>query len=114
MPINDQLVFISTSTRFQSFEGYFGQLKRQSIRKIYDASFTFLNQINYLSSVLLAKRGARSCETSHKRIVTGVRPMFMLMNVFRLLAENGELIGIPHTSRCKCLSAVQKTFIQPR
>ena len=31
----------------------------------------------------------------------GVRPMFMLMNVFRLLAEKWqcELIGIPHTSQ---------------
>ena len=33
----------------------------------------------------------------------GVRPMFMLMNVFRLLAEKWqcELIGIPHTSQGK-------------
>ena len=33
----------------------------------------------------------------------GVRPMFMLMNIFRLLAEKWqcELIGIPHTSQGK-------------
>ena len=44
----------------------------------------------------------------------GVRPMFMLMNVFRLLAEKWqyELIGIPHTSQGKYrLSARSKILI---
>ena len=81
----------------------------------YDASFTFLKP----NKLLIASIQGPSYEEAQEAVkqatkeLHGVRPMFMLMNVFRLLAEKWqcELIGIPHTSQGKYrLSARSKSY----
>ena len=62
-------------------------------RSIYDASFTFLKP----NKLLIASIQGPSYEEAQEAVkqatkeLHGVRPMFMLMNVFRLLAENGNV-----------------------
>ena len=100
------MVFISISIRLTLSKVYFSiNLKDNDGRSIYDASFTFLKP----NKLLIASIQGPSYEEAQEAVkqatkeLHGVRPMFMLMNVFRLLAEKWqcELIGIPHTSQGK-------------
>ena len=99
------MVFISISTRSTLRRLFSINLKDNNGRSIYDASFTFLKP----NKLLIASIQGPSYEDAQEAVkqatkeLHGVRPMFMLMNVFRLLAEKWqcELIGIPHTSQGK-------------
>lgn len=104
--LTDQLGIYFNINQIDPFEGYFSiNLKDNDGRSIYDASFTFLKP----NKLLIASIQGPSYEEAQEAVkqatkeLHGVRPMFMLMNVFRLLAEKWqcELIGIPHTSQGK-------------
>ncbi|OOF38935.1 hypothetical protein BKK49_08875 [Rodentibacter rarus] len=88
------------------FEGYFAiNIRNQNNERIYDASFTFLSP----NKLLIASMQGPYYENAQDLIKTatkdlqGMRPMFMLMQVFRELAKHWQcdLIGIPHKSQGK-------------
>lgn len=74
-------------------------------QSVYDASFTFLAPNQLLITSIQGPKGENSQELV--RIATkqlhGVRPMFMLVNAFKMLAQtwNCELTGIPHKKQAK-------------
>lgn len=83
------------------FEGYFAiNIRNQNNERIYDASFTFLSP----NKLLIASMQGPYYENAQELIkkatkdLHGVRPMFMLMQVFRELAKHWQcdLVGIPH------------------
>ena len=74
-------------------------------RTIYSASFTFLSGNRLLVASIQGPKGEEAQELV--RVATkslhGVRPMFMLVNAFKLLATqlNCRLEGIPHKNQAK-------------
>lgn len=88
------------------FEGYFSiNIKNQNNERIYDASFTFLSPNKLLIASIQGPSGENAQELVKQatKALHGMRPMFMLMNVFKLLAKKWqcELIGIPHKAQGK-------------
>ncbi|MGQ0286270.1 VirK/YbjX family protein [Pasteurellaceae bacterium 22721_9_1] len=89
------------------FEGFFSlniQDKRTR-QSIYDASFTFLNPNQLLIASIQGPKGenAQDLVRNATKNLHGVRPMFMLINGFKLLAQKWhcELLGIPHKYQAK-------------
>lgn len=83
------------------FEGYFSiNIRNQNNERVYDASFTFLSP----NKLLIASIQGPSSDNAQKLVkqatkaLHGMRPMFMLVNGFKMLAEKWqcELVGIPH------------------
>lgn len=88
------------------FEGYFAiNIRNQKGERIYDASFTFLAPNKLLIASMQGPRHGNTQELVKQatKDLHGVRPMFMLMNVFRELAKfwQCDLVGIPHKSQGK-------------
>ncbi|OOF84315.1 hypothetical protein BKG92_00120 [Rodentibacter ratti] len=88
------------------FEGYFAiNIRNQNNERIYDASFTFLSP----NKLLIASMQGPYYENAQELIkkatkdLHGIRPMFMLMHVFRELAKHWQcdLVGIPHKAQGK-------------
>lgn len=88
------------------FEGYFAiNIRNQNNERIYDASFTFLSP----NKLLIASMQGPYYENAQELIkkatkdLHGVRPMFMLIHVFRELAKHWQcdLLGIPRKSQGK-------------
>ncbi|EPZ00954.1 DUF535 family protein, partial [Mannheimia haemolytica] len=72
---------------------------------IYDASFTFLASNKLLVSSIQGPNTASAQDLikSATKQLHGVRPMFMLINVFKFIAQHFdlELLGIPHKRQAK-------------
>lgn len=72
---------------------------------LYNASFTFLSPNQLLIASMQGPKGerAQSLVRNITKQLYGLRPMFMLVNVFKLLAQelNCELNGIPHKHQAK-------------
>ena len=88
------------------FEGYFAiNIRNKNNERIYDASFTFLAPNKLLIASMQGPRHGNTQELVKQatKDLHGVRPMFMLMNVFRELAKfwQCDLVGIPHKSQGK-------------
>ena len=88
------------------YEGFFAVgLTDSDQRTIYSASFTFLSDNRLLVASIQGPKGEEAQELV--RVATkslhGVRPMFMLVNAFKLLATqlNCRLEGIPHKNQAK-------------
>lgn len=88
------------------FEGYFAlNIRNKNNERIYDASFTFLSPNKLLITSMQGPYYENAQELIKKatKDLHGIRPMFMLMNVFRELAKHWrcDLVGIPHKSQGK-------------
>lgn len=74
-------------------------------KSLYDASFTFLSSNRLLIASMQGPKGEEAQELvrAATKQLHGVRPMFMLVNTFKLLAStlNCELDGIPHKQQAK-------------
>ncbi|HDR1021364.1 TPA: DUF535 family protein [Pasteurella multocida] len=88
-------------------EGFFSlniYAQKENI-SLYDASFTFLFPDRLLIASMQGPKGENAQELvrSATKQLHGVRPMFMLVNAFKLLAQelNCELNGIPHKHQAK-------------
>ncbi|MCQ9122583.1 hypothetical protein BKG91_04655 [Rodentibacter caecimuris] len=99
--LSDDL-FLNLSLNFiDPFEGYFAiNIRNQNHERIYDASFTFLAPNKLLISSIQGPSHGNTQELIKQatKDLHGIRPMFMLMHVFRELAKHWQcdLIGIPH------------------
>lgn len=88
------------------FEGFFSLsiLKQENIR-VYDASFTFLSSNRLLIASIQGPKGEFAQENVRiaTKLAQGVRPMYMLVNVFKLLSKkwNYRLCGIKHKNQAK-------------
>ncbi|OOF49053.1 hypothetical protein BKK52_04475 [Rodentibacter trehalosifermentans] len=88
------------------FEGYFAiNLRNKNNERIYDASFTFLSPNKLLIASMQGPyyENAQALIKKATKDLHGLRPMFMLMQVFRELAKHWQcdLVGIPHKSQGK-------------
>lgn len=104
--LTDDLQLFLNINQIDPFEGYFSiNIKNQYNERVYDASFTFLSPNKLLIASIQGPAGENAQEIVKQATKTlhGVRPMFMLMNVFKLLAKKWhcELIGIPHKAQGK-------------
>ncbi len=88
------------------FEGFFSlNIKNAEGRSVYDASFTFLpnNQL-LIASIQGPNSGdAQELVKVATKQLHGMRPMYMLVNAFKNLAEtlNCKLLGIAHKNQGK-------------
>lgn len=88
------------------FEGFFSlNIKNLDGRSVYDASFTFLPNNRILIASVQGPKGEDAQEwvkTATKQL-HGMRPMYMIVNVFKSLADalDCELLGIAHKNQAK-------------
>ncbi|QPB42396.1 DUF535 family protein [Rodentibacter haemolyticus] len=99
--LSDDLSLNLSLNFIDPFEGYFAvNIRNKNNERIYDASFTFLSPNKLLIASVQGPRHGNTQELVKQatKDLHGVRPMFMLMNVFRELAKNlqCDLLGIPH------------------
>ncbi len=104
--LSNDLTLNLSINEIDPFEGYFAiNIRNQKDERIYDASFTFLAPNQLLIASMQGPRHGNTQELVKQatKDLHGVRPMFMLMNVFRELAKHWqcELVGIPHKSQGK-------------
>lgn len=102
--------------RIDPFEGYFSiNIETNEKQRIYDASFSFLapNKLLIASIQGPSYTGSQEAIKQATKELHGVRPMFMLVNVFRLLAAHWgcELIGIPHQYQGKYRLSARKDIL---
>lgn len=88
------------------FEGYFSiHIRNQANERVYDASFSFLNPNQLLIASIQGPYydNAQDIVKQATKDLHGMRPMYLLVHVFKLLAEKWdcELVGIPRTSQGK-------------
>ena len=88
------------------FEGYFSiNIRNQNNERVYDASFTFLSPNKLLIASIQgpSSDNAQELVKQATKALHGMRPMFMLVNAFKMLAEKWqcELVGIPHKAQGK-------------
>ncbi|KAL1014867.1 VirK/YbjX family protein [Haemophilus influenzae] len=88
------------------FEGYFSiNIRNQNNERVYDASFTFLSPNKLLIASIQgpSSDNAQELVKQATKALHGMRPMFMLVNGFKMLAEKWrcELVGIPHKAQGK-------------
>lgn len=105
--LTDSLCLNLNINTIDPFEGFFS-LNIQNMetgQSVYDASFTFLSEKQILIASMQGPKGEQAQDVV--RIATkqlhGVRPMFMLVNGFRFLAQqlDCQVLGIPHRQQAK-------------
>ena len=99
-----------------SFEGFFSiNLRNQDEQRIYDASFTLLEANKLLIASIQGPRYENAAEVVKQatKELHGIRPMFMLMNVFREFAQqqHWQLLGIPHRYQGKNRLSAKKDIV---
>lgn len=105
--LTDELILKLNINQIDPYEGFFSLniQNKQTKQRIYDASFTFLAPNKLLISSIQGPSGeaAQALVRESTKEMHGVRPMFMLIHSFKLLAQklNCELIGIPHKYQAK-------------
>lgn len=88
------------------FEGFFSiNIQDMEKRRYYDASFSFIAPNSLLISSIQGPKGADAQENVKQitKQLYGVRPMYMLVNSFKILADqfNCQLLGIAHKNQAK-------------
>ncbi|POY44425.1 DUF535 domain-containing protein [Avibacterium gallinarum] len=88
------------------FEGFLSiNIKNQDNESVYDSSFTFLspNQLLIASIQGPNEENSQQLVKSATKSLHGIRPMFMIVNVFKLLSQlwDCELIAIAHKNQSK-------------
>lgn len=104
--LTDDLHLSLAINRIDPFEGYFSvNIKNQMNERVYDASFTFLDNHTLLIASIQGPSSDQAQEIVKQatKALHGIRPMFMLVNAFKTLAEKWqcELVGIPHKAQGK-------------
>lgn len=98
------------------FEGYFSiNIRNQNNERVYDASFTFLSPNKLLIASIQGPSSGNAQELVKQatKALHGMRPMFMLVNGFKMLAEKWqcELVGIPHKAQGKYLLSARSKIL---
>ena len=104
--LTDELALNLTLNHIDPYEGFFAiALTDATQRTIYSASFTFLADNRLLIASIQGPKGdeAQNLVRQATKLLHGVRPMFMLVNAFKVFAEtlNCRLEGIPHKRQAK-------------
>ena len=104
--LTDELALNLTLNHIDPYEGFFAiALTDANQRTIYSASFTFLADNRLLIASIQGPKGdeAQDLVRQATKLLHGVRPMFMLVNAFKVFAEtlNCRLEGIPHKRQAK-------------
>ncbi|WP_386697469.1 VirK/YbjX family protein [Lonepinella sp. MS14436] len=104
--LTDELDLYLNLNRVDPLEGFFSlNIVDQQKNRIYDASFTFLSPNKLLIASIQGPNHeqAQLAVRNATKALHGVRPMFMLVNVFKIFASQlgCELIGIPHKYEAK-------------
>ncbi len=104
--LTDELDLYLAINQIDPFEGFFAvNIRNKQGQRIYDASFSFLAGNKLLITSVQGPSDDNSQELikSTTKQLHGVRPMFMLVNVYKLLAKelNCELLGIAHKNQGK-------------
>ncbi|MCK3654515.1 hypothetical protein A4G19_01625 [Pasteurellaceae bacterium Macca] len=98
--LDEALGLFLNINQIDPFEGFFSINIRNAEQSLYDASFTFLPSGELLIASIQGPKGekAQSIVRDLTKQLHGMRPMFMLVNVFKWIASqlNVSLIGIPH------------------
>ncbi|WP_233117624.1 VirK/YbjX family protein [Aggregatibacter actinomycetemcomitans] len=104
--LTDELALNLTLNHIDPYEGFFAMgLTDANQRSIYSAGFTFLANNRVLIASIQGPKGdeAQDLVRQATKALHGVRPMFMLVNAFKVLAEvlHCRLQGIPHKRQAK-------------
>ncbi|EFM96938.1 VirK/YbjX family protein [Actinobacillus pleuropneumoniae] len=104
--LSDELNLYLSINQIDPLEGFFSlNIKNNQKEHIYDASFTLLEENKILISSIQGpnSKSAQDLIKSATKQLYGIRPMFMLIYIFKLIAEkfNLELLGIPHKRQAK-------------
>ncbi|MEG9475924.1 VirK/YbjX family protein [Mannheimia indoligenes] len=104
--LSDELSLYLSINQIDPQEGFFSlNIQNNDKKHIYDASFTLLSKNQLLISSIQGPNTELSqllIKSATKQLY-GVRPMFMLVNIFKLIAQyfNLELLGIHHKNQAK-------------
>ncbi|PJG82000.1 VirK/YbjX family protein [Caviibacterium pharyngocola] len=104
--LTEELNLYLNINQIDPFEGFFSlNIADHEQKSVYDASFTFLAPNKLLIASIQGPNDAQAQESvraATKRL-HGVRPMFMLINGFKMLAQtlDCELLGIAHKNQTK-------------
>ncbi|MDO4430883.1 MAG: DUF535 family protein [Lonepinella koalarum] len=104
--LTEELSIYLNINNIDTTEGFFSiNIRNQTKSSLYDASFTFLSEQALLIASIQGPKGeyAQDVVKNATKQLHGVRPMYMLVNVFRLLSAglNCVLLGIPHKAQAK-------------
>lgn len=103
--IDDELFLNINLNDIEPAEGYFAVSLRYQSERVYDASFTLVEPNKLVISSIQGTNSENAQELI--KVVTkklhGVRPMFMLVYLFKMLSEyyGIKLCGIPHKFQAK-------------
>ncbi len=104
--LTDELQVYLNINCIDPFEGFFSlNILTQEKEHIYDASFTFLSPNKLLIASIQGPKGKDASQRikATTKSLFGIRPMFMLINIFKMIAENRQLdmLGIAHKNQSK-------------
>ena len=105
-PLTEDLDLFLNINQIDPYEGFLAlSILDKTGKMIYAGSFIFLANNKLLIASIQGPRGdeAQDIVRVATKSLHGVRPMFMLLNGFKVLAEvlNCELLGIPHKRQAK-------------
>ncbi|AZI14629.1 VirK/YbjX family protein [Avibacterium paragallinarum] len=105
--LTEQLSLQLNLNQIDPLEGFFSLniYDNESQRSVYDASFSFLSPNQILIASIQGPKGevAQDLVRTATKQLHGIRPMFMIVNAFKMLATQSdcELIGIAHKRQAK-------------
>lgn len=113
--LTDELTLNLTLNHIDPYEGFFAiALTDASERTIYSASFTFLADNRLLIASIQGPKGdeAQDLVRQATKLLHGVRPMFMLVNAFKVFAEtlNCRLEGIHINVRQNIAGMIRQNY----
>ncbi|URL06089.1 VirK/YbjX family protein [Avibacterium sp. 21-595] len=105
--LTEKLFLKINLNQIDPLEGFFSLniYDQENQRSVYDASFTFLSPHQILIASIQGPKGenAQDIVRLATKELHGMRPMFMLVNAFKLLAKQlgCDLVGISHKRQAK-------------
>lgn len=105
-PLAEDLNLHLNINEIDPFEGFFSiNIQNTAGQRLYDASFSFTSNNQLLVASIQGPKSEDAQELVKKvtKTLHGIRPMFMLMTAFKLLAQAWQLdlVGIPHCAQAK-------------
>ena len=91
--LTDDLRLSLSINHIDPFEGYFSiNIRNQHNKRVYDASFTFLSPNKLLIASIQgpSSDNAQELVKQATKALHGMRPMFMLVNAFKILADKWQ------------------------
>ncbi|STO53534.1 arginine ABC transporter membrane protein [Canicola haemoglobinophilus] len=104
--LTDELDLYLTINKIDPFEGFFAMdIRNKQGKHLYDSAFSFITGNKLLMTSIQGPSGDNAQELVKftTKQLHGVRPMFMLVNAYKLLAQtlDLELLGITHKNQGK-------------